>query len=643
MGKFRKNHVVFGLLFFLLLLPVVLYAVQNPQDIRQRAAGTGFKQATVSGCGEIISQPAVGATEGDLVFQAPIRAKNGWETHKQDGGIIATEDLYKKMWDQFGGKMNLSRTIEEFTISCTMTIRYEGDCRAEVVGHGTSKDDMLAQGDRTTIHLSSNNGASSGCEETILVRAQYGSSPPSSYPNVTPFQWPKGINSKWCSDSDGGLIYDQTGIVTNNFDPAKGERQTCNDREDNNNGNCSDVDTCTNGVLTEYYCEGGLSKSQQFTCPSGCADRWSCKNSGTPLPTGVPPNGQSTPPVTNEPTPSTSTPMPTSGQPTPIGITPTPTLGATACYKDADCSTDKFCPACKDPGDSHAQCVPQTCTTRNSSSTVQLTAQTSCFNGKPTISVSFPIKQEVLGYSILFNPSLGLVSNLPITMPIVFYTDAFSGVKVFPGVEYHVMVRLTTATAPEESAVVTVQTRTDCGYVTPTIASITTPTITPLRGDTATVNVLLKGVGSNPSTRVRTADIRFYDENGKQVVEKKTIPLLFLNGVFTMRINTRDITPGNYTVKVKIPGYLEGKVPGIVQVTQNGVIQLPTVVLRPGDLTGDNQLTTADSNLLQACFDATKGTCGDPYRAIADYNGDGKVDILDYNMYHDSVIRREGD
>ena len=143
-----------GLLTIIIAIPLTVYILQQQQDVRQRAIEpTGFKAIKAAGCGEIISQPAVGATEGDFVFQAPIRAQKGWETHKTDGEIIATGDMYKKMWEQFNTKMNLSRTIEEFTISCTLIIQYGGDCRAEVQGPGTSKDNMLSQGQTTTIHL----------------------------------------------------------------------------------------------------------------------------------------------------------------------------------------------------------------------------------------------------------------------------------------------------------------------------------------------------------------------------------------------------------------------------------------------------------------------------------------------------------
>lgn len=330
------------LLIIILAIPLTVFIVQQQQDIRQHAAEPGFQQVTVSGCGEILSQPAIGATTGDFVFQAPIRTKSGWETHKADGGIITTSDLYKKMWDQFNTEMNLSRTIEEFTISCTAIIRSGGDCRAEVVGHGTSKEDMLAQGERTTIHMTPNTGESAGCEETVLIRAQHGSSPPASYPQVTPFQWPAGISSRWCTDSDGGKVYDQVAIVTNNVDPATGDPQNCD-----NNGNCTDVDACENGALTEYYCETGLVKKEQYTCSNGCADKWSCKNNGTPLPTGMMPSGGVTPSISLTPmvtvtvTPSvvatpTATPIASgSGIPTPTltltptSIVPTPTLPST--------------------------------------------------------------------------------------------------------------------------------------------------------------------------------------------------------------------------------------------------------------------------------------------------------------------------
>ncbi len=242
-----------------------------------KAAG-GFKKVDVFGCGEILSSPAVGATEGDFVFRAPIRQTEGWETHLQNGADINTADLYKTMWNKFGEDWDVSRVIEEFTISCTLIIDYDGDCRAEVKGPGTSKNEMLSQGQNTTIHLEPNTGSGAGCDETVLIRAQFGSAPPASYPRVRPHVWPNdNPNGRACTDSDGGKVYDKLGVVTNNVDATSGDPQTCN-----NGGNCTDFDKCANGVLTEYYCDQALVKNETFNCPTGCQDSWSCKTNGSP-------------------------------------------------------------------------------------------------------------------------------------------------------------------------------------------------------------------------------------------------------------------------------------------------------------------------------------------------------------------------
>ncbi len=70
---------------------------------------------------------------------------------------------------------------------------------------------------------------------------------------------------------------------------------------------------------------------------------------------------------------------------------------------------------------------------------------------------------------------------------------------------------------------------------------------------------------------------------------------------------------------------------------------MPQLKLSPGDLDNDNVLTTTDLNILQACFDnQTSALCGDKKQA-ADLTDDGKVDVLDYNVYRDTVKSQEGD
>ncbi len=625
---------IVGLLLLVTAIPLTVYVSQSQQDIRQHAAGdTGFKSIKTSGCGEIISAPAVGAASGDFVFQAPIRTAKGWETHKTDGSIIATDDMFEKLWEQFGSDwssdihLKLSRVIEEFTISCTLIIQYGGDCKASVVGHGTSKEDMLPQGETTTIHLDPNNGTSSGCDETVLVRAQYQSSPPASYPSVTPFQWPAGINSRWCTDSDGGKVYDQVGVVTNNVDPSK-DTQDCD-----NNGNCTDVDSCSSGALTEYYCQDGLIKSEQFTCPSGCANDWSCQG---PLPTGSLPVSSITP------IPDTPTPTSISGSGTIQG------------YKRVEPSG-----AAVEPAASQQVSVDGgTAITTDPYGFGNLTP------GSHTVTVTVPTGYTVK-YSVCINVSTchedqtqwkdGPTATVTVTSGqyVDLYWHFIPNSTPTP-VECRQFDNNRTA-CEANSAVCRFDTCNSATFClnknlvncaptpTPTTSSPTGPTVTPTIPSTPTqftVSMVIPGIGKNGNTspNFATRDITFslFDKTGKQVGSDVAGEVSFDGNAFTGTINMGTIVSSDtYTPWVQTrQGIKTAVVSAPLAITAGVTNTLPAVTIILGDINADGKIDMLDYNLLVSCFGAKADTdsCGGK-KTDVDLNDDGVVDGIDYNLF----------
>lgn len=359
---------------------------------------------------------------------------------------------------------------------------------------------------------------------------------------------------------------------------------------------------------------------------------------GTPIlnPT-VAPTSRPQPTATNTPAPGQPTVTPTSTQPTvtvtpgPTGANPSPTLGAGQCTKDADCGADNFCPACKDPSDPNAQCVPQQCVSRGTATAnLQIEATAECMSGKPAIRINFQ-RRNGIGYLIAFNPTSGATGGIPDTLPIIFYTGAFAGVRIFPDVEYHIRVSSTTGGANESSRVVTVKTPNNCASVTPT-------------GGTISVSVQLVGVVANPQHPQRPFAVQFFGANGQKAAEK-TGTLQYINGKYQGSVDTSTVAAGDYIVSIKIDGYVQLRLKGLVHMPLSSPLTV-TDTMRPGDIDRDGTISPTDFNQLTSCFATAPGVkpigpCTNSQNA--DLNDDGKVDILDYNLYRETVIRRAGE
>ena len=87
------------------------------------------------------------------------------------------------------------------------------------------------------------------------------------------------------------------------------------------------------------------------------------------------------------------------------------------------------------------------------------------------------------------------------------------------------------------------------------------------------------------------------------------------------KFNFTDLMPGTYELKVQSPGYLTYKTTFTVT---NGMIDLGTITLIPGDLDGSGQVDLTDILLLAKYY---KKSALD--FAAADLNGDGVIDIFD--------------
>lgn len=110
---------------------------------------------------------------------------------------------------------------------------------------------------------------------------------------------------------------------------------------------------------------------------------------------------------------------------------------------------------------------------------------------------------------------------------------------------------------------------------------------------------------------------------------------------------------GDYIVKVKMDGYLQKRVVGLIHVGPAiDIVNLPQVALIPGDINNDNALNITDYNMYRSCYgksssdtiilDGVRFSC-----SKIDLNDDGRIDSRssekDYRILLSSFSIREGD
>ena len=157
------------------------------------------------------------------------------------------------------------------------------------------------------------------------------------------------------------------------------------------------------------------------------------------------------------------------------------------------------------------------------------------------------------------------------------------------------------------------------------------------------IRVFINGIGKstpggNPSpihtTRVFTADII-----DNATAEVKTIDgtLTFnpTTGEFNGAIPISNIQSGDYEIAIRSISTLPETVPDTVTLAQPNKVTLPTITLQVGDINGDGIIDIRDFNILAGCFSLTSPakSCSDIQKSASDLNDDGKVNELDYNLF----------
>jgi Mg-chelatase subunit ChlD len=208
---------------------------------------------------------------------------------------------------------------------------------------------------------------------------------------------------------------------------------------------------------------------------------------------------------------------------------------------------------------------------------------------------------------------------------------------------------------------------------TPTKVPSATPTQTPTpsatpsptpKGTSFKLTVFQHGIGNsgdntssasslsnkNPVHKEINTELQLFNLDN-QLIGKGTGKLIYnaqdgnYSGIVGIFPNT--FPTGNYTLKVKSDQHLRKLMPGIQLIEAEKVNDgLPSVSLIAGDANNDNKLDILDYNLLLDCYSdlAVAAACADPSKkVVTDFNDDGSVNQVDYNLFIREILTQPGE
>ncbi len=188
-----------------------------------------------------------------------------------------------------------------------------------------------------------------------------------------------------------------------------------------------------------------------------------------------------------------------------------------------------------------------------------------------------------------------------------------------------------------------------CGTpaVSPSLTQAPTATLTPTpslspNNVNLVVNATLPGIGTsagdnqNPLHPTRSGSIAVYDVNNHQLFHN-SITFVYNQGMYTGSVPT-NLSPGVYSIKIRLDNTLWRSIPG-VQTLKLGDNNLSAVTLVPGDLNNNNILDISDYQVFISCYGDKQ--CSE--KTLADFDDDGTVDLVDYNILLRSFAVHNGD
>ncbi len=293
---------------------------------------------------------------------------------------------------------------------------------------------------------------------------------------------------------------------------------------------------------------------------------------------------------------------------------------------------------------------------------------------------SYQLKQPAKSGWVQTLPSSAGGYNITITNGNSF-TDRIFGNKVAPTATPTLTPTPTKTPTPTPTKTPTptlTHTPTPTKTPTPTITMTPTPTKTPTPSPTASptptanptpattflnLTVFHHGIGNsgdnsnptqfsmsnkNPINKIIDADLELFNTDN-QLVGSGRGPVKYAsesgNYLGTLGIYPNNFPSGKYYLKVKTNKHLKRQVAGILTINAGQTNTVPAVTLVTGDFNNDNQLSILDYNALLDCYsDLTLAVaCDDSTKkSQADFNDDGFVNQVDYNLFLREIATQPG-
>jgi hypothetical protein len=136
---------------------------------------------------------------------------------------------------------------------------------------------------------------------------------------------------------------------------------------------------------------------------------------------------------------------------------------------------------------------------------------------------------------------------------------------------------------------------------------------------------------------VRSGEVQVFNTNNEPV-KQGPINFNFSGGTYKGTVELADLPEATYYVKARFDNTIFTQFPGVYAM-KKGKNTLPRLQLVPGDLNKDNKLNMEDHSLFAGCFGAKSCT----QKTLADFNDDGAVSGVDYNILIRSFAIRQGD
>jgi Mg-chelatase subunit ChlD len=153
----------------------------------------------------------------------------------------------------------------------------------------------------------------------------------------------------------------------------------------------------------------------------------------------------------------------------------------------------------------------------------------------------------------------------------------------------------------------------------------------------------------NPVHTTINADLELYNTQNQLIGEGHgPVNYSSTSGNFqgTLEINPNIITSAQYYLKIKTGYHLKRVVPvaGILAITAGQTNIIPAATLVTGDSNNDNKLDILDYNSLLGCYsDLSPAIACDTNKKIAtDFNDDGFVNQIDYNLFLREILTQLG-